>query len=73
MMTEALNGKSLEKARQVRLWVGELLRTDSGLEADVSIDGDIAALAGVRKFSARIKCAVLPWQTFADALKNIEL
>ena len=72
MMTEVFNGASLEKAGQMHQWVGELLKADSELEADLSIDGDIAALAGVRKFSARIKCAVLPWQTFANALKDIE-
>ena len=72
MMTEKLNGASLEKVRQLQRWVEELLSTDYRLEADVSIDGEIAALAGVRQFAARIKCAVLPWQALANALQNTE-
>ena len=72
MMAEKLNGASLEKARQMHRWVKELLLTDSELEADISVDGDIAALAGVRKFAARIKCAILPWQALANALQNVE-
>jgi NifU-like protein involved in Fe-S cluster formation len=38
------------------------------LTADLSKDGEIAALAGVRKFAARIKCALLPWHTYRSAL-----
>lgn len=68
MMTQKLQGTSLEKAGEVHRWVGELLSNDSNLKADISVNGDIAALAGVRKFTARIKCAVLPWQTYANAL-----
>jgi nitrogen fixation NifU-like protein len=30
--------------------------------------GDLAALSGVRKFPARIKCAMLPWHTLEAAL-----
>jgi NifU-like protein involved in Fe-S cluster formation len=36
----------------------------------LSVDGEIAALAGVRKFAARIKCATLPWHAYFAALKG---
>ena len=68
MMTEALTGKSLNEAATLQQRVVELLSTD--VEADLSVDGEIAALAGVRKFPARIKCATLPWQTYQSALKG---
>ena len=68
IMTEALIGKSLQEAATLQLRVVELLSTD--IEADLSVDGEIAALAGVRKFPARIKCATLPWKTAQSALKS---
>jgi nitrogen fixation NifU-like protein len=37
----------------------------SAMDADL---GDLEALAGVRQFPARIKCAALPWVTLLDAL-----
>lgn len=70
MMTETLTGKTLEEAEAAFKRVGELLSTDFDLEADLSVDGEIAALVGVRKFPARIKCATLPWHTYIAALKG---
>ena len=69
MMTEALIGKSLAEAAAAFKRVGELLSTEQEVDADLSVDGEIAALAGVRKFPARIKCATLPWHTYIAALK----
>jgi len=31
--------------------------------------GDLEALEGVRKFAVRVKCAMLPWVTLADAIR----
>ena len=70
MMTEVLIGKTLLEAEAAFKRVGELLSSELNLEADLSVDGEIAALAGVRKFAARIKCATLPWHTYIAALKG---
>jgi nitrogen fixation NifU-like protein len=70
IMTETLTGKSLAEADAAFKRVSELLSADLNLEADLSVDGEIAALAGVRKFPARIKCATLPWHTYIAALKG---
>lgn len=32
--------------------------------------GDLAALAGVRQFPQRVKCAMLPWETLRQALRE---
>ena len=69
MMTEALTGKTLDEAAAMERRVAELLSTD--IEVDLSVDGEIAALAGVRKFPARIKCATLPWKTYQSALTRL--
>ena len=70
MMTEVLTGKTLAEAEAAFKRVADLLSTELNLEADLSVDGEIAALAGVRKFAARIKCATLPWHTYVAALKS---
>lgn len=70
MMTEALIGRSLSGAEAAFQRVGQLLAKERALDADLSVDGEIAALAGVRRFPARIKCATLPWHTYIAALKG---
>jgi nitrogen fixation NifU-like protein len=69
MMMEALVGKSLAEADSIHQLVREILQGDSetiSLEAQ----GELVALAGVRKFPARIKCASLSWHTYQAALRG---
>ena len=68
MMAEALQDKTLNEARGTYHRLNEILTTES--EVDLVADGEFAALAGVRKFPARIKCASLPWHTCESALRN---
>lgn len=68
MMAESLQGQSLEAAALIREAVERILKTDTG--AAVENEGEIAALGGVRKFPARIKCATLPWHTYEAALRG---
>jgi nitrogen fixation NifU-like protein len=70
IMAETLCGKSLDTAKGIFDRVVELLSTDLDLDVDLSTDGEIAALAGVRQFAARIKCATLPWHTYMAALNG---
>lgn len=46
----------------------ELMRSRGRLEADEEVLGDAAALAGVAKYPARVKCAMLAWVAAEDAL-----
>ena len=69
-MADALTGKTLEEAAIANVRVKDLLSKELDLDADLSADGEIAALAGVRQFAARIKCATLPWHTYEQALKR---
>ena len=69
MMTEALTGQSVEEAAKIFNRLSESLSGEGDLPA-LEVEGEIAALAGVRKFPARIKCASLPWHTFQAALRG---
>ena len=71
MMTQAVIGKSVGEVqamiRRFRSMMG--LEVTDSQPGDDDIDlGDLEALQGVVKFPVRIKCAVLGWNTLADAL-----
>ncbi|OYT68648.1 MAG: SUF system NifU family Fe-S cluster assembly protein [Armatimonadetes bacterium JP3_11] len=70
MMTEAVKGKTLEEARALIQQVLALVKGET--EGDIVTLGDIVALAGVRNFPVRVKCATLAWHTLEEALKQAE-
>lgn len=65
LMTEAVKQRSLADAERMKREF-EAMMTDGAEPADDL--GDIAALQGVTKFPARIKCALLPWKTLGEAI-----
>jgi nitrogen fixation NifU-like protein len=71
MMTQAVIGKPVTEARGLIRRFRAMMGIE-GIEmqpGDDDIDlGDLEALQGVVKFPVRIKCAVLGWNTLADAL-----
>ncbi|MDJ0356109.1 Fe-S cluster assembly sulfur transfer protein SufU [Paenarthrobacter sp. PH39-S1] len=48
----------------------ELMRSRGRMEADEEVLGDAAALSGVSKYPARVKCAMLSWVAAEDALQQ---
>ena len=48
----------------------EMLTSKEDPEVDLMTMGELAALAGVRKFPPRVKCATLAWHTLLAALRN---
>jgi nitrogen fixation NifU-like protein len=49
----------------------EMLRSRGTIEPDEEVMGDAAAFAGVSKYPARVKCAMLPWVAFEAALLQL--
>ncbi len=66
LMTEAVRGKTRAEVERLYATVHELL-TSTDAAATPAL-GKLAALAGVREFPARVKCASLCWHTLAAAL-----
>ena len=66
IMSVSLKDKSLHEAEALSAYIRKLLSTDHDLPVDLTTEGELAAFAGVRKFPARIKCALLPWETFLN-------
>ena len=72
LMTSMLKGKSVEEAKEWFEKFTTVVTTKSTEEVDISEFGKLAALAGVREFPARVKCASLAWRTLDAALKGVE-
>lgn len=71
MMSESVEGKTVDEARQIADKVlGAFQR--GGRDLVLEEDGEVAALLGVRKFPARIKCATLAWHALVCALDGNE-
>ncbi|MFZ2224443.1 MAG: SUF system NifU family Fe-S cluster assembly protein [Candidatus Deferrimicrobium sp.] len=68
LMTEALLGKTEQEADALFEKFHDRI-AGTGRGADGSL-GKLEALAGVRGFPARVKCATLAWHTVRTALKT---
>ena len=67
VMSELVSGTQPSDADVVRQAFVELMRSKGLGEPDEDVVGDGVAFAGVAKYPARIKCALLPWMALQDA------
>ncbi len=68
LMTLRVKGKTVAEARAAVKEMHDLLTADAEPLIDLDALGDTAALTGVRKFPARVKCATLAWHALESAL-----
>ena len=69
MMTQLVKGKTGEEIEAIRKQFRDLMMgVESG--ADEAKLGALRALAGVARFPARVKCALLPWNALESALAD---
>ena len=66
LLTESVKGKTTEQVRQMFDHVHDLVTTGQ-TNGDL---GKLAVFAGVHKFPARVKCAILAWHAVIAALKG---
>ncbi len=67
VMTELLEDATVaDMARAERAFL-EMMHSKGAGEPDEDVLGDGIAFAGVSKYPARIKCALLPWMALQDA------
>jgi nitrogen fixation NifU-like protein len=67
VLHELLTGKDLASAAGIHAAFVELMQGRGQVEPDEDVLEDGVAFAGVAKFPARVKCALLPWMAFKDA------
>ena len=67
VLHELLTGSSVDEAFAVEKSFVELMQGKGQIEPDEDVLGDGIAFAGVAKYPARVKCALLSWMAFKDA------
>ncbi|BBH67063.1 iron-sulfur cluster assembly scaffold protein NifU [Actinoplanes sp. OR16] len=67
VLHELIQGKDTATASEIHHSFVELMQSRGQVEPDEEVLGDGIAFAGVAKFPARVKCALLPWMAFKDA------
>lgn len=71
IMTQSLRGRSLDEALELVQQMEAMMKGGSAPEAE-GLE-DLEALEGVRKFPARVKCALLGWETLKESIQKYRL
>ena len=72
MMSGLLSGKTLAEAGPILEVFVSLMQSKGTQTGDESVLEDAVAFAGVSKYPARIKCALLGWMAFKDAAVQVQ-
>ena len=67
VMTDLVIGKPVSEAMRISDAFLELMKSKGQLEPDEDVLEDAVVFAGVSKYPARIKCALLGWMAWKDA------
>ena len=67
IMTESIKNHDLDDAQKE---IDKIMREFITSRCEETVEGDMAALSGVRAFPSRIKCATLAWKTLEAALQE---
>ncbi|CAB4557140.1 MAG: SUF system NifU family Fe-S cluster assembly protein [Actinobacteria bacterium] len=67
ILTDLLIGKTITDAYKIYDEFVALMQSKGTVEGNEDLLEDAVALAGVSKYPARIKCALLGWMAFKDA------
>lgn len=68
VLTEQVIGQSVPQALNIIDAFTEMVSSRGNVQGDEEVLGDGVAFAGVAKYPARVKCALLGWMAFKDAL-----
>lgn len=68
MMAQEITGHRLDHASAAYTAIRSMLTSKGADNGDEEVIGDAIALAGVAKYPARVKCALLGWMALEDAL-----
>ena len=68
VLTQQVIGQSVGQALKTITAFTEMVSSRGNVEGDEDVLGDGVAFAGVAKYPARVKCALLGWMAFKDAL-----
>ena len=67
VLHELVSGRPVAEAFEIQQAFTELMQGRGSVEPDEEVLGDGVAFAGVARYPARVKCALLSWMAFRDA------
>lgn len=70
LMVDTLQGAGIERFHELFETLQAALKGDEGALKKLEHEGDLVALAGVRHYPMRVKCATLGWQSLKAALED---
>jgi nitrogen fixation protein NifU and related proteins len=70
MMTETVKGHSLDEVRSAVQRFTQSMANRAA--APVELQDELDALQGVKRYPARVKCALLPWTTLRESIDVYE-
>jgi nitrogen fixation NifU-like protein len=67
VLNELVVGRPIDEAMRIHAEFQALMQSKGSIEPDEDVLEDGIAFAGVAKFPARVKCALLSWMAWKDA------
>ncbi|MBO0849063.1 MAG: SUF system NifU family Fe-S cluster assembly protein [Pseudonocardia sp.] len=71
VLTDLVVGRSVAESLRILDAFQEMVQSRGEGEPDEDVLGDGVAFAGVAKYPARVKCALLGWMAFKDAVVRV--
>lgn len=71
VLTDLVIGKPVDEAMEIHETFLTLMQGKGQVEPDEDVLEDAIAFAGVAKFPARVKCALLSWMAWKDATARV--
>ena len=71
VLYDSVVGQPLDEALASLDRFQEMLQSKGEISGDEETMGDAVAFAGVAKYPARVKCALLPWMAWKDAVVRV--
>ncbi|EIT94262.1 Fe-S cluster assembly sulfur transfer protein SufU [Mycobacteroides abscessus] len=68
VLTDQVIGLTVDEALKTVASFNEMISSRGTIDGDEEVIGDGIAFAGVSRYPARVKCALLGWMAFKDAL-----
>lgn len=72
VLHDLLVGKPIGEAWRIMASFQEMAQGRGQVEPDEEVLGDAVAFAGVARYPARVKCALLGWMAFKDAVSRTD-
>jgi nitrogen fixation NifU-like protein len=71
VLTDLVLGRSVAESMRILEAFQDMVQSRGTVEPDEDVLGDGVAFAGVAKYPARVKCALLGWMAFKDAVVRV--